>query len=78
MTLAPMEILGWIATVTFVASYFFKRPVLLRTVQMCGAVLWILYGVLIHATPVIAANALVLVAAAWTTFSAARSVSARV
>jgi hypothetical protein len=60
------EILGWIATTVFVASYFFSRPGLLRAVQMGGAALWILYGFLIGAIPVIAANVLVLTAAAWT------------
>ena len=60
------EILGWIATAVFVASYFFSRPGLLRAVQMGGAALWVLYGFLIGAIPVIAANVLVLTAAAWT------------
>jgi len=60
------EILGWIATAVFVASYFFSRPRLLRAVQMGGATLWVLYGFLIGAIPVIAANVLVLTAAAWT------------
>ena len=60
------EILGWIATAVFVASYFFSRPGLLRMTQMGGAALWVLYGFLIGAIPVIAANVLVLTAAAWT------------
>jgi hypothetical protein len=60
------ETLGWIATTVFVASYFFSRPAALRGVQMVGATLWIVYGCLIHAVPVIAANALVFSAAAWT------------
>jgi hypothetical protein len=60
------EILGWIATAVFVASYFFSRPALLRVTQMGGATLWVLYGFLIGAIPVIAANVLVLTAAAWT------------
>ncbi len=54
------------ATGIFVASYFFTRPSLLRGVQMLGALLWVLYGVLIHASPVIVANVLVFSAAAWT------------
>ena len=58
--------LGWIATALFVASYFFSRPLALRITQMLGALLWILYGALIHAPPVIVANALVATAAAWT------------
>jgi hypothetical protein len=63
------QILGWIATAVFVGSYFFKQPAALRAVQMSGAVLWIIYGVLIGAVPVIAANALVFAAAAWTFFA---------
>lgn len=60
------EWLGWFATAAFVSSYFFKRPALLRAAQMSGAALWIVYGVLIGAIPVVVANALVFAAAAWT------------
>jgi hypothetical protein len=63
---AVTETLGWVATAVFVASYFFARPAALRAVQMFAAVLWVVYGFLIGATPVIAANALVFTAAAWT------------
>jgi hypothetical protein len=58
--------LGWAATAMFIASYFFVRPAALRASQMLGALLWIIYGVLIGAPPVIVANALVIAAAAWT------------
>ena len=67
------QILGWVATAVFVGSYFFVKPAALRAVQMIGAVLWIVYGVLISATPVIAANALVFAAAAWTFFARNRN-----
>jgi hypothetical protein len=60
------EILGWVATAVFVSSYFFKRPALLRAAQMVGACLWILYGMVIGAIPVVVANGLVFAAAAWT------------
>ena len=60
------ETLGWIATAVFVSSYFFKRPALLRGAQMVGACLWILYGAIIGAIPVVVANGLVFGAAAWT------------
>lgn len=60
------ESLGWVATAVFVGSYFFARPAALRAVQMAGAALWILYGVLIGAAPVVVANVLVFAAAAWT------------
>ena len=58
--------LGWAATGVVVASYFFKRADMLRGVQMAGAAMWMVYGFLIGATPVVAANVLVLAAAAWT------------
>jgi hypothetical protein len=60
------ELLGWAATGVFVGSYFFVRPSLLRGAQMFGALLWVTYGVLINASPVIVANVLVFTAAAWT------------
>jgi hypothetical protein len=61
-----IEGLGWAATCVFVASYFFAKPSRLRGFQMLGALLWITYGVLIGARPVIIANLLVFAAAAWT------------
>jgi hypothetical protein len=66
MSSAATQTLGWIATGVFVASYFFTRASSLRAAQMAGALLWIVYGLLIDSKPVIAANALVLAAAAWT------------
>jgi hypothetical protein len=61
-----IQCLGWTATAVFVGSYFFVRPSVLRSVQMVGAALWIIYGALIGASPVIVANVLVFAAAAWT------------
>jgi len=66
MSPVGIECLGWTATAVFVGSYFFARPSLLRAAQMVGALLWITYGVLIGASPVIVANVLVFSAAAWT------------
>jgi len=71
MTLA--DGLGWAATATFCTSYLFVRPVALRSAQMLGALLWLLYGVVIGAAPVIVANVLVMAAAGWTALRAARS-----
>jgi len=39
---------------------------------MLGALLWITYGIMINAFPVIVANMLVFAAAGWTTFRATR------
>jgi hypothetical protein len=60
-----VEVLGWAATAVFVGSYFFKRPELLVLVQMAGAVMWVAYGLLMGAPPVVVANLLVLGAAGW-------------
>jgi hypothetical protein len=61
-----IDYLGWAATAVFVGSYFFKRPESLRRVQMLGALMWVAYGVLMRAAPVVVANVLVLAAALWT------------
>jgi hypothetical protein len=66
MKTLAISCLGWIATGFFVASYFFVRPALLRTTQMLGALLWVLYGALIGAAPVVVSNVLVIAAAGWT------------
>ncbi len=63
---ALIEYVGWAATGVFVASYFCKAPHAMRRVQMLGALMWLAYGTLIGALPVVAANALVFGAAAWT------------
>jgi uncharacterized protein with PQ loop repeat len=51
--------IGWLATAVFMTSYFTKGPIALRRVQGVAAALWVLYGVLIHARPIIVANVLV-------------------
>ena len=60
------DLVGWAATAVFAGSYFLK-PRGLRLMQMVGAALWLAYGVLLGEPPIMVANALVLVAAAWTT-----------
>jgi hypothetical protein len=69
-----IDAVGWVATAVFVSSYFFRRPETLRRVQIMGALVWIAYGVLLGAPPVIAANVLLIVAAAWTVHRAGRRV----
>jgi len=66
--MAPIavESLGWAATAVFVGSYFCARPQTLKRVQMIGAAMWTVYGLTIGSVPVVAANLLVLAAAAWT------------
>jgi len=54
-----VDTVGWLATAVFVSSYLLKGQTMLRRVQAVGACLWILYGLLLHAAPVIAANIIV-------------------
>lgn len=51
--------LGWAATALFAASYFCKETGKLRMVQALASLVWMAYGVLIHALPVIVANFIV-------------------
>jgi hypothetical protein len=60
------EYLGWAATAVFVCSYFARNAGSIRRVQMIGALMWTAYGAVIQAYPVVVANLLVFLAAAWT------------
>jgi hypothetical protein len=54
-----LDWIGWIATALFASSYFFKQPMALRKVQAGAAMLWVVYGLIIHALPVVVANVVV-------------------
>lgn len=75
--LLTVESLGWLATAVFVSSYLCSSPRALRATQMAGAVIWMLYGLLMQAAPVFVANLLVLAAAAWTLARGERGIPAR-
>jgi hypothetical protein len=61
-----LDWIGWVATAAFASSYLCKQPASLRRVQAGAATLWVIYGSIIHAFPVIVAN---LVVAAMAIFS---------
>jgi hypothetical protein len=60
-----LDAIGWIATATFSASYFFKHPAALRRIQAVAACVWVIYGLAIGAFPVVAANVIVAGAASY-------------
>jgi hypothetical protein len=60
------DLIGWLATSIFAVSYFVRNPVTMRWIQALAAVCWIIYGVVLHATPVIVANVIVVTLAALT------------
>jgi len=65
--------IGWIATALFVSSYFFRRPEVLRSVQAVAALVWIGYGILIGAPPVIVANVVVAAVAGYSAWRQIRN-----
>ena len=65
--------IGWLAMAAFASSYFFKDSRALRRVQALAAGLWISYGLLGHAYPVVASNLVIAVLAAWSAWQGPRS-----
>lgn len=68
-----LEWIGWLATAVFASSYLFKQPLLLRRVQAGAALLWVIYGLIIHAFPVVVANLVVAGMAAYSSLPIARA-----
>ncbi len=73
----PVDLLGWLAAAVFASSYFFSGPAVLRRVQAVAAGLWIIYGVVIQAPPVIVANLLVAGLALYSSFRQERQAANR-
>ena len=72
-----LDYLGWVATAIFAGSYFCKGPGMLRRIQALAALLWIGYGVMIHAAPVIVANVVVAAMALYSSFRSPREDASR-
>jgi uncharacterized protein with PQ loop repeat len=63
-----IDSIGWVASAVFAASYLCKDQRTLRWVQAVAALLWMTYGILLNAKPVIVANAVVALMAVVSTF----------
>jgi hypothetical protein len=63
-----LEWIGWVATALFASSYFFKHANVLRKVQAGAALMWVVYGLIIHAFPVVVANVVVASVALYSSF----------
>lgn len=61
--------IGWLATAIFLASYSCKDQRKLRLTQAGAALLWVGYGALLHAVPIVVANLLVAGVAAYSSLS---------
>jgi hypothetical protein len=64
--------LGWVATGIFLASYACKDQAKLRRTQAAAALIWVGYGVLLQAVPLIVANLLVAAVAVYSSLFPAR------
>ena len=64
-----LSYVGWFATVLFAGSYLFREPRSLSIMQAVAAIVWIIYGAIIGAGPVIVCNVAVALMA---TFAAYR------
>jgi hypothetical protein len=58
--------IGWIATAIFLLSYRCGTQTRLRLTQAVAALLWVGYGLMLGAVPIVAANLLVAAAAVYT------------
>lgn len=65
------DAVGYLATLVILGSYFFKSPATLRRIQALAAVIWMLYGFLLHSGPVIVANLLITGIAVWSSVKVA-------
>ena len=60
-----IDAIGWAATGIFLASYSCTDPRKLRLMQAAAAMVWVAYGAMLHAVPIIVANVLVAGVAAY-------------
>ena len=59
----------------FSSSYFCRQATTLRRIQAVAALIWVVYGFLIGAMPVVVANIIVATVAVYSSFRASRSIS---
>ena len=67
-----LDTIGWVATAVFTSSYFFTKSLTLRRIQAVAALIWVAYGLMLGAKPVVAANVLVAATAIYSSVAEAR------
>jgi hypothetical protein len=72
-----ITVLGWVAAGVFTTSYLFRKAETLTKIQAAAACLWIIYGLAIHAVPVVVTNLIVAGAALYYSFRRSRRRSRR-
>jgi uncharacterized protein with PQ loop repeat len=54
-----LDFIGWVATILIIISFIFRDIYKLRLFSMIGAFLWIVYGIMANAYPIIILNVVV-------------------
>jgi len=67
-----LNAIGWVATAIFASSYVCKQAKTLRYIQAAAALIWVVYGLLIRAMPVVVANVIVASAAVYSSLVRSR------
>jgi hypothetical protein len=57
--LSSTEWIGHLASVVVLSSFLMKNMLKLRIINMSGAVLFLIYGILIHSWPIITTNTVI-------------------
>ena len=67
--MTTIDWIGWSATALFLLSYRCRDQTKLRLTQGAAALLWVVYGVVLQAAPIVVANLLVAMVAVYTSRS---------
>lgn len=51
-----IELIGWIAMGITISSFFFQKMRTLRTINLIGCLLWMVYGTLLVSVPIVLTN----------------------
>ena len=54
--MALLEVVGWIATLIVISSFIINDMLRLRTVNLIGAICWLIYGILAVSSSIIFLN----------------------
>ncbi len=70
--MSPVELLGYAATALIVTAMLMGSVVRLRALNMLGAVAFAVYGVLVHAMPLVVTNGIIVLVHGWKLLQIAR------
>ena len=60
MVISTLEIVGWIATFVVIGSFLVNDMLKLRSINLVGATLWLIYGIIASSYSIIFLNVVVM------------------